>query len=327
MDIKYSSSLLVVNFIAFILYAVYLYKKKAFEMNPKRLTRQYLFWAAIIIPFSFFITTGIISWHDKSLRLDSTGFDNFLSISKLPLALLSLSLPLGVIVNNIHRTIQTEKQIEEAERKNKADAFYAHRKNTIDVLDNLPFSDLHTGLESIKLEFHNTYSVYRLLYPKASSESGIIDGSTKIIDDVLILWEEFDNLISSSSQRDEFEELNSLLDLQHHLDKIHKKLQLKKHITKYHFEKMAWQSDSADSADSADKSCMFSLKFQNVFFFEEAIQTYIDATLHIADVIGASYVKERIDKLNNLKNFSLDNGTKYPNWYLTTPSALPVLRQ
>lgn len=286
-------------------------------MNPKRLTRQYLFWAAIIIPFSFFITTGIISWYDKSLRLDSNGFDNFLSISKLPLALLSLSLPLGIIVNNIHRTIQTEKQIEEAERKNKIDAFYAHRKNTIDVLDNLPFSDLHTGLESIKLEFHNTYNVYRLLYPKASSESGIIDGSPKIIDDVLILWEEFDNLISSSSQIDEFEEFDSLLKLQSHLDKIHDKLQLKKYITKYHFEKAAQQSDRA---------CIFSLKFKNVFFFEEAIQTYIDATLHIADVIDASYIKERIDKLNNLKNFSRDNGTKYPHWYLTTPSAIPVLR-
>ncbi|MGF6103688.1 hypothetical protein [Enterobacter sp. A4] len=157
--------------IVIFIYLIYLVKINAFKMNAEPITHQPLFTAAIALPLISFFSFGIISWSSHSLQLDSDGFNNFLNISKLPLALLSLSLPFGVVVNNIHRTIQTDKQIKEAEKKNKIDSFYAHRKNTIEVFQNMDFLTLYLPNTELKLEFDNHYSLYRKCFPYASTSN------------------------------------------------------------------------------------------------------------------------------------------------------------
>lgn len=131
--------ILTIYTIFLVIYFYYLHQTKAFEMNSEPLTKQRLFKAVFIVPLVSFLAFGTVAWVGHSFQLDAGGLNNFLNISKLPLALLSLSVPFGVIVNNIHRTIQTDTQIKEAQRKNKADAFYSHRKNTIEIMEKIVF--------------------------------------------------------------------------------------------------------------------------------------------------------------------------------------------
>ncbi|EFP2068108.1 hypothetical protein ACE16M_20390 [Escherichia coli] len=168
-SIKITAITLYILFLCF--GGVYLKKKKAFEMNAGKLTDQLLFWASLIFPAVGFLAFGIISWIDHSPQLDSKGLNNFLEISKLPLAILSLSGVFGIIVNNIHRTIQTETQIKEAQRKNKMDCFYAHRKNTVEILDKAKFKKIEVSQSQVQLQLHNSYSAYLCFYPNASVEN------------------------------------------------------------------------------------------------------------------------------------------------------------
>ncbi|MEK8893921.1 hypothetical protein ACXYUH_09295 [Escherichia coli] len=101
-----------------ILYLIYLFieytknkNNNYFEMTEERLTKQNLFKQSIRIPIISSLYFGIFSWMGHSPQFDADGFSNFIEISKLPIALLSLSIPFVAIVANIHRTIQTENQI------------------------------------------------------------------------------------------------------------------------------------------------------------------------------------------------------------------------
>lgn len=108
-----------------------------FELSHKNLFNQPLFWISIIIPLYLFLSIGFWSWQGHSINFTSDGFNNFLTISKLPLLFLASSVPLTSIVNNIHRTIQTEKQILEAEKKNISDSYFSHFKYTTELFESL----------------------------------------------------------------------------------------------------------------------------------------------------------------------------------------------
>lgn len=94
----------------------------------KGLGSQGLFWFSIILPLVYFLVFGFVAWRDTTLRLDAEGFKNFISISTLPLGMLSLAVPLSVSVARFHGSKQTAKQIEIVSVKNNIDLFNSHRK-------------------------------------------------------------------------------------------------------------------------------------------------------------------------------------------------------
>ncbi|MBS3828842.1 hypothetical protein [Proteus mirabilis] len=102
--------------------------KNKFILNEKSLHKQWLFWLAIIAPLVSGIYFGAGIWSEFSLRLDFKGFSNFFDISKFPFGILTLSPILGAFVVSAHRSIQTAKQIETTEKKNKVDTYYAKKK-------------------------------------------------------------------------------------------------------------------------------------------------------------------------------------------------------
>ncbi|HBV4632742.1 hypothetical protein [Klebsiella pneumoniae] len=104
------------------------YFKQWFILTERNLFSQKLFWLSIGFPFVSFLYFGIFSWWGKTPLLNANGYTNFYEISKFPLMILATSVPLGAIVNNIHRTIQTEKQIYESKRKNNFDISINHIK-------------------------------------------------------------------------------------------------------------------------------------------------------------------------------------------------------
>ncbi|MGP2800953.1 hypothetical protein ACTVLW_12860 [Serratia ureilytica] len=164
-------------------------------LNEKNLTRQPLFWAALVIPLILFLISGCTVWSKYKLGFNELGYENFIKASKLPLLLLSLSVPLVAIIAHIHRTIQTEKQIEHTqeqirntqkqigllEEKNKPDSYYAHLKSITEALSLIPSFKIPRAYVN-----GNTHDILSIKYPhplykKIFSKSKIKDGySTEI---------------------------------------------------------------------------------------------------------------------------------------------------
>ncbi|ODQ07371.1 hypothetical protein [Shigella sp. FC1655] len=104
----------------------YLFNK--FTLNENSLHEQGLFWFAILFPlYSSLCFIFLLGW-DYPFKWDAIGFNDFLNIHKFSLGILALSPILGAFVVSAHRSIQTAKQIEVTEKKNKVDIYYTRRK-------------------------------------------------------------------------------------------------------------------------------------------------------------------------------------------------------
>lgn len=90
---------------------------KFLQLNERKLSEQWMFWLSISIPLALSITLSIPLWLQTKINISPEGYDNFLRIFKLPIGVLSLSIPLVAIVAHIHRTIQTAEQIQTTRRK------------------------------------------------------------------------------------------------------------------------------------------------------------------------------------------------------------------
>ena len=86
------------------------------NLDPLRgLSGQALFWVSIFVPFVLFLCLGWFSWAGCSFELSSNSFTNFITVSKLPISILALSLPFGLTVTRMHGTKQTAQQMRQSE--------------------------------------------------------------------------------------------------------------------------------------------------------------------------------------------------------------------
>lgn len=161
--------------IGMLFYLFIIYAFGWFVLSHKNLFNQPLFLISIFIPLYLFLAIGFWSWKGHSINFTSDGFNNFLTISKLPLLFLAAAVPLTSIVNNIHRTIQTEKQISEAERKNLSDAYYTHFKHTLELLKSITSDKVITFNidQYLQFSFHNPVSLYHKTYPNNSPSKAL----------------------------------------------------------------------------------------------------------------------------------------------------------
>lgn len=193
---------------ALILFGFFFIKRRLYKLDHKSLLEQPLFWVSIFVPLATCVFLGLLVWVEKwhSFSLTSHGYQRFIEISKLPLLILASAVPLASIVNNLHRTIQTEKQITESEKKNKSDGYYAHAKFQTDYLKSLPETEFkakiiqHDGTVSEDSKtFKITYplSLYKKLYPKCDPISGAeYEASKNYILLILKSWVNINNILS-----------------------------------------------------------------------------------------------------------------------------------
>ncbi|MGC1037641.1 hypothetical protein WKH27_02460 [Pantoea agglomerans] len=128
----------------------------------KGLGSQGLFWFSIILPFFYFLVFGFVAWRDSTLKLDAEGFKTFISISTLPLGMLSLAVPLSVSVARFHGSKQTAKQIEIVSVKNNIDLFNSHRKELFSYFSQVgetKYSSLLKGRNHIHPRLHKNFFV------------------------------------------------------------------------------------------------------------------------------------------------------------------------
>ncbi|GKX52211.1 hypothetical protein [Budvicia aquatica] len=131
----------------FIFSPIRVIRRMNWALTPKPLYHQTLFWTlGIIVPLILFLGFGYFYWRDYSFCFSAACFDYFFLVSKVPLLLLSTSIPLISIINNIHRTVQTNEQIEKTKEKNEYDKYFSHEKNIVDKISEIEerrFSFMH----------------------------------------------------------------------------------------------------------------------------------------------------------------------------------------
>ncbi|VEA72821.1 Uncharacterised protein [Serratia rubidaea] len=128
----------------------------------KGLSEQGLLWLSIAVPFTYALIFGFISWQGHTILLTGEGLSNFLKISAFPIAFISLSLPLAVLVSRLHATKQTAEQIRLTRVKNNVDLFQSHRKELFSYfaqIGDVNYLDCFVGQYRVHPRVHKIYFV------------------------------------------------------------------------------------------------------------------------------------------------------------------------
>lgn len=167
-------------------------------LNPNvGLEKQPLFWLAIVAPVLGAILLGFPVWVEYDLGFDLDAHNKFLKISKLPIGVASLAIPLGVLVGRLHGASQAAIQIENtriqikntnvqienarvqisiSEQDNKTKLYLSHFDHFCSHIDFIE-SCLIDRFSSILIDdgksIIDKLSMYRLLYPDNSLTGGI----------------------------------------------------------------------------------------------------------------------------------------------------------
>ena len=150
---------------------------KAFGLHPEKgLMDHGLLWFSILIPVLYFVAIGYVSWEPYTLSMSSDGFAKFISISTLPLTILSLAIPLPVLVSRFHATQQTATQLKATKLKNNIDVFHAHRKAMFEYFDRVPKATFEGTLDC-------EFKVHPRLHINAFRGSKPEQGSPRVFED------------------------------------------------------------------------------------------------------------------------------------------------
>ena len=202
------------NIVSIIILIRLFYSFNWLKLDDDNLLKQPLFIASILTPLYNFLIYGLWSWRGHKIEFTSDGFSNFLNITKLPLILLASSVPLAAIVNNIHRTIQTKKQIKLAEANNLGSSYYTQQKHVVDIFNNFP--EYKIGNEktkdyddynfSKKLKIKYPHRIFKRMYAKSNVISGpsyAVGADIKLT--IRFFWIEIESIISETAKNPDSE--------------------------------------------------------------------------------------------------------------------------
>ncbi|WP_447079491.1 hypothetical protein [Vibrio alginolyticus] len=165
-------------------------------LNPKAgLERQPLFWVCIFIPIVFALALGVPVWINYELTFTAEAYSTFLEISKLPLGITSLAIPLAVLIGKLHgaqqaaeQLLNTQKQISNAEQDNLTKLYLAHYEHFVDHFNTLVL--FTKSYDSLKRKpwtiLFDRKQLYQNLYPGNGLTKGIDKGDTRVVNDALL---------------------------------------------------------------------------------------------------------------------------------------------
>lgn len=155
----------------------------ACHLNPRRgLFSQYplLFWLSTI--FLYFLAAGYACWSTYTLSFTPKGFDTFIEISKFPLGVLSLTIPVGVFISRLHSTQQTAAQIEATDMKNRLDAFHAQRKGIVEYIASLGTIKLAHQV-SLKIQINQAF--HSAVFCNSTHTTGALEADARVMSEVV----------------------------------------------------------------------------------------------------------------------------------------------
>jgi len=158
-------------------------------LNPEHgLGSQTLFWLVVLAPLTYFGVFGGFAWRGYDVSLNSDGFKQFIEISTLPIALLSLSIPLTALVTYLHSTAQTAKQIE----KNEHELFYLHRREFVYYFEQIGPTTLY---DVFAVEFKISPRIHGQLF-MGEVKDGIPLLDTHKVDELILKFKEAERCLA-----------------------------------------------------------------------------------------------------------------------------------
>ncbi|EMQ4856281.1 hypothetical protein AAIB78_004069 [Morganella morganii] len=166
-------------------------QRNRFILNSDSLHKQWLFRLAIAFPLVSSVYFIVWLGAPYPFRFDYHGYSAFLEINKFSLGILALSPILGAFVVSAHRSLQTEKQIktaekqlEEAQNKNKVDIYFSQRKFIIEQLENLELNFCKKISNATYI--YNKFRKYKNYSDENNSEQyNIINRNIKTINELI----------------------------------------------------------------------------------------------------------------------------------------------
>jgi hypothetical protein len=297
-------------FLPFIIISLILWrvhKKLNLILNDENLVRQPLFWSAIIAPTVLFFYFGYFSWSDHSPQLDSNGLINFYNISKIPLLLLASSVPLAAMISNLHRTIQTESQINETKKKNSNDLYYSHFKFYTESFSKIPTYELE--LSPLKKEIHlsHHFKLYREIFPNATPLNELAtETNNDYFNELLKHWMDINELLKehnfeydiylNNKASYNFVKIPELINkIELNLVKICRKLA----ISDYHYSKSAIYFYGQSSINPTSNTALHS-SFFNHSDMCETIESIEKINSRLIDIINPSIDSQYVRPSNDL---------------------------
>jgi hypothetical protein len=171
---------------------------KALHLDPAvGLEKQLLFWLAIGVPIVAALCLGLPVWIHHELEFSHAAYSNFLEISKFPLGVSSLAIPLSILVGKLHGAKQAAIQIENTRRQiasaeiqiqntltqignteqdNKTKLYISHFEHFCKHMDFVEAALIRSYssifAESV-LPIVNKLALYKFIYPRNSLHSGV----------------------------------------------------------------------------------------------------------------------------------------------------------
>jgi hypothetical protein len=155
----------------------------AYHLDPRRgLASQWplRFWLSTILVY--FLLVGFLCWRPYYLSFTPEGFDTFIDISKFPLGLLSLTIPVGVFISRLHSTQQTAAQIEATDMKNRLDSFHAQRKGIVEYIASLGTIELAHQV-SLKIQINQAF--HSVVFCNSTHETGAQEADERVMRQVM----------------------------------------------------------------------------------------------------------------------------------------------
>lgn len=209
-------------------------------------------------------------------------------------------------MNNIHRTIQTDKQIKEAERKNSLDRYYAHRKNTIELLQNLKLPSVLIVNEDIKLQFENSYSTYKNLYPNASINSNDFSPSKISIKRIEDIFSTLNKLLMTLTFESKTDYYMHLRKVEETLNYIHSVFGFNPIKTNNLFNLVFIGEDNLYYE--------FRTFIKNEHSLKMNIASYWLAYVSVCEILEVKIPPEFKDSVHRLVMYGVNTESKYPEW-------------
>ena len=228
---------------------------------------------------------------------------------------MSLCIPFVAIVNNIHRTIQTDEQIQQTKTKNRTDLFYSHQKNYIEYFNTSIKKNVYIieTMESphsivikkeieteVEIKIIAPFKLYKKIFNQASTYDNDFSVSTSIIHTLRSLWKGINDLIdelrNTESEVDCFE---IIYKIESAMASISSNLQLSPIITKNSF-----------IIDT--KSFYFCSRFENEENLKRVLKAYFLLTQDILDTIDLKAYGYIVP--DSVVQYSYMNDHIFPEW-------------
>jgi uncharacterized integral membrane protein len=133
-----------------------------FKIDPlKSFVEQRILWVVVIVLSSVAAIIAIIIVCNSNLEvaLDYRGFNSFVEIFKVPIALLAITATLAALLATIHRSAQTREQIITANKQNIFSNYYKH----IEEFEKY----IHASIVDSHIHFQNLRMTHKYLFPKS----------------------------------------------------------------------------------------------------------------------------------------------------------------